>query len=267
MAEETGKRIWKLRQQNGLTQEQLGQRLGVSGQAVSKWENGDSLPDTGLLVSLSRTLECTTDYLLGADGGGGAELYVPQLQEELKSMTPEQKIDLAFKLFHLIDAPSLAHMAPSLHKAVRDSGALPFVHAGPDGVTIGWQGKFLCSVTLDALREAESIWSESLAFELFPAEQRAVLAAVLAHKQSLFLPDTGVTEDELRSRFPVDGDFGAAVEHWVEAGMLEKGKGGYRMGIRAEVLIRVMAVLFRSIWKPGVITTRSAKAPEGSVQG
>lgn len=142
---------------------------------------------------------------------------------------------------------------------------MPFVHAGPDGITIGWKSKFLCSVTLDALRETESIWSESMPFELFPAELRTMLAAVLAHKETLFRPDTAMTEEELRSRFPADGDPGAAIGYWVEAGMLEKGKGGYRMGIRAEILIRVLAVLLRSVAKPGVISTRSAKAPEGAV--
>lgn len=38
-----GNNIKRIRQNKGVTQEQLGDSIGVSGQAVSKWENGDSL--------------------------------------------------------------------------------------------------------------------------------------------------------------------------------------------------------------------------------
>ena len=38
-----GQRISQLRRENGMTQETLAQRLGISNQAVSKWESGDSL--------------------------------------------------------------------------------------------------------------------------------------------------------------------------------------------------------------------------------
>lgn len=49
-----------------LTQEQLGARLGVSGQAVSKWETGESLPDILLLPKLCALLGYTVDELLGS---------------------------------------------------------------------------------------------------------------------------------------------------------------------------------------------------------
>lgn len=59
-----GKRIALLRKQRGLTQEDLAERMGVSGQAVSKWENNLSCPDIALLSELSKTLGVTVDELL-----------------------------------------------------------------------------------------------------------------------------------------------------------------------------------------------------------
>ncbi|MBR5410466.1 MAG: helix-turn-helix transcriptional regulator [Clostridia bacterium] len=56
--------IRRLRKDAGLTQKDLAEKLGVSFQAVSKWENGDALPDTGLLPALCETLNTTADNLL-----------------------------------------------------------------------------------------------------------------------------------------------------------------------------------------------------------
>ena len=52
MNETIGKRIAELRKSKGFTQEDLADRLNVSGQAVSKWENDQTCPDIGLLPQL-----------------------------------------------------------------------------------------------------------------------------------------------------------------------------------------------------------------------
>lgn len=59
-----GAKLAAARKRAGLTQEQLGEKVGVSFQAVSMWEHGDSMPDTGHLVALSETLEISLDRLL-----------------------------------------------------------------------------------------------------------------------------------------------------------------------------------------------------------
>ena len=59
-----GNQIAMLRKQKGLTQNELGERLGVSFQAVSKWERGETLPDTAILLDLAEVLETTVDYIL-----------------------------------------------------------------------------------------------------------------------------------------------------------------------------------------------------------
>ena len=64
MNETIGNRIQKFRKEKGLTQEELAEKLGVSAQAVSKWENDASCPDISLLPQLCRILGITTDELL-----------------------------------------------------------------------------------------------------------------------------------------------------------------------------------------------------------
>lgn len=66
-AKETmGRRIARLRIERGMTQEKLAREMGVSAQAVSKWEHDQNYPDISLLVPLATFLGATTDELLGA---------------------------------------------------------------------------------------------------------------------------------------------------------------------------------------------------------
>ena len=60
-----GETILNYRQQRGLSQEKLAEQVGVSRQAVSKWEVGDASPDTDKLIPLARALGITVDELLG----------------------------------------------------------------------------------------------------------------------------------------------------------------------------------------------------------
>lgn len=64
--QETGKRIAERRRGKGYTQKQLADLLHVTDKAVSKWERGDSYPETALLVPLAAALDATVDELLGA---------------------------------------------------------------------------------------------------------------------------------------------------------------------------------------------------------
>lgn len=65
MREKLARNISIYRKERGLTQEELAQILGLSSQAVSKWENAQTMPDISLLPQLSRTLEVSIDKLLG----------------------------------------------------------------------------------------------------------------------------------------------------------------------------------------------------------
>lgn len=57
-------RIQSLRKQRGMSQEELADAVGVSRQAVSKWESEQATPDLDKVVIMSDIFEVTTDYLL-----------------------------------------------------------------------------------------------------------------------------------------------------------------------------------------------------------
>lgn len=67
MAMNIGNNISALRKQKGITQEELAKELGVSAQAVSKWENNSSCPDVSLLTKIADIFGVTVDTLLRAN--------------------------------------------------------------------------------------------------------------------------------------------------------------------------------------------------------
>ena len=62
-----GKKLKRLRVENGLTQEQLAEDFGISFQAISRWENGNAYPDITLLPVIANYFDISTDELLGVD--------------------------------------------------------------------------------------------------------------------------------------------------------------------------------------------------------
>ncbi|MBO4919852.1 MAG: helix-turn-helix transcriptional regulator [Erysipelotrichaceae bacterium] len=84
-----GQYIQNLRKTKGLSQRQLADQLNISFQAVSKWENGDSIPDTGILLELCELLDTTVDKLL--HGGTYAlnqrkQMHVEEVMEGFRCM-------------------------------------------------------------------------------------------------------------------------------------------------------------------------------------
>ena len=62
-----GQRIQDLRRSRGLSQEGLGDLLGVSRQAISKWESDTTIPEVDKLIAISRRFEISVGYLLGVE--------------------------------------------------------------------------------------------------------------------------------------------------------------------------------------------------------
>lgn len=81
-----GQYIQFLRKSAGLTQGRLAESLGVSHQAVSNWERGESMPDIALLSLLARTLGTTVDRMLAA-----AEDFDPKVCEAYAEAEPERQ--------------------------------------------------------------------------------------------------------------------------------------------------------------------------------
>ena len=59
--------IKKMRQEQGMVQEQVAEYLNVSTQAVSRWETGSALPDITQVPALANLFNCSADMLLGVD--------------------------------------------------------------------------------------------------------------------------------------------------------------------------------------------------------
>lgn len=82
-----GERIQQLRKQRKMSQEELGEKLEVTRQTISKWELDQSTPDLDYIIGISNFFEVTTDYLIkgseeetGTNRGQSAVMPVPQLQ-------------------------------------------------------------------------------------------------------------------------------------------------------------------------------------------
>ncbi len=82
MEQTLGKRIVSHRKRMGLTQDQLAEKLGITAQAVSKWENDQSCPDITMLPRLAEIFGTTSDALLGMDSRvHQAEVVCPEEKE------------------------------------------------------------------------------------------------------------------------------------------------------------------------------------------
>ena len=61
-----GKFIASCRKEQGMTQAVLAEKLGISDRAISKWETGKSMPDSGIMLDLCELLKITVNELLSA---------------------------------------------------------------------------------------------------------------------------------------------------------------------------------------------------------
>ncbi|MBR4054514.1 MAG: helix-turn-helix transcriptional regulator [Clostridia bacterium] len=87
MAETMGQIIKRLRKERNFTQEELAEQLGVTFQAVSKWENDTGMPDISQVVPLASVFEVSTDVLFGLYGKNCRE-EVEELLGKARSMVP-----------------------------------------------------------------------------------------------------------------------------------------------------------------------------------
>lgn len=84
--ETLGKRIASLRKEKNLKQDDLAQKLSVSPQAVSKWENDQTCPDISLLPELANTLGVSVDMLLKGKQEPRTELVPEEKRKDIKDM-------------------------------------------------------------------------------------------------------------------------------------------------------------------------------------
>ena len=75
-----------LRKENSWSQEDFAEKLDVSRQAISRWENGIALPDAQNILQISKLFNVTTDYLLNDDYENRTE--IPTIETTAKETTP-----------------------------------------------------------------------------------------------------------------------------------------------------------------------------------
>jgi len=75
-------KISSLRKAHNLTQEALGEAVGVSAQAVSKWEKGDSLPDISVIPDICKVFGISADALIGTDINISLEMQLEKLLDK-----------------------------------------------------------------------------------------------------------------------------------------------------------------------------------------
>lgn len=138
-------KIYELRKTNGMSQEQLAEKINVSRQSISKWESGESAPELERLIELSRVFDVSTDYLL-----------LPSDVDELKIKTERlenQQNDLKakFQKEHIKNARTLnIFLVYSIAMAVFFFFQLPLPYLWPLGENIATRLTVLAIVLLIA---------------------------------------------------------------------------------------------------------------------
>ena len=94
-----GKFILNCRKEKGLTQEQLAEKLGVTSKSISRWENGNTMPDYSLLKDLCNELDINVNELLSGEKIKGND-YMNKSEENLIKL--RKQIDKRKKVLTII---------------------------------------------------------------------------------------------------------------------------------------------------------------------
>ena len=139
-----GEKLHHLRTERNMSQEALARKLGVSRQAISRWELGEVIPDTANVLAVSRAFGVSTDYLLREESSGeaAAEKTVPP--DDTKERQYAVGEGMAYR-FAVLAGPAVWH----LHADEADKFLLAFA--------LGWTLLFgiLLSRTMTRVRKRD----------------------------------------------------------------------------------------------------------------
>lgn len=108
---ELGKKIYQLRKLSGMTQEQLAEKLDVSRQTLSKWENGAGMPDVESIVRLSVLFQTSLDELLSEGEGGGGDTDSPEKKSAQITLEDMVRINAYNRRMNLLLCSGLLFLA------------------------------------------------------------------------------------------------------------------------------------------------------------
>lgn len=123
---EFGERIYNLRKKSGLSQEDFADKLGVSRQAVSKWETGQSVPDSEKASAIAKFFGVSLDWLIN-----GEEINVPAPQ-------PEQPQPVSAQPTAVTDAVGQSVSAETVSETDTGDRAEEAVHTEPEKKKPWW---------------------------------------------------------------------------------------------------------------------------------
>ena len=95
-----GEFIQQSRKARGFTQKDLGDRIGVSDKTISKWENGNSIPDTSILNELCATLDINVNELLSGEKLT-PEIYSMKAEENMMNLLEDNQKQQCFTTLSL----------------------------------------------------------------------------------------------------------------------------------------------------------------------
>ena len=132
---EIANKLYTLRKKNGLSQEALAEKLGISRQSISKWERAESSPDTDNLIALARLYNISLDELLLNDTKKSEQ---KESNSEQKVNDKENKQDN--KSFDTSDSEKIEANSAEIpdvgHKFVNVNDGNNIVHVGTKGVFV-----------------------------------------------------------------------------------------------------------------------------------
>lgn len=231
-----GRTIAEARKAQGLTQEQLGSELGVSPQAVSRWENGESAPDIALVPDLCRILGISADTLLGVDGAIGLRALgselAKRLSEQNKTKRDEALIDVLGQVF-----------AGWNNFALRDLGCNIAFYRGDKGLDrVGvWLKKGLAFFAVGEMLKGEGpppSTIEKLRSLLAPGHWELAMALLNHPAKEDELLDAGVASSR--------EDLRAALEEMIDAELVLRDRTGYQLAPKNALL---MAAALKALCK------------------
>ena len=107
-----GQRIAALRKERRLSQEELGAQVGVSRQAIYKWESDASLPDIDKLIALSKLFGVSVGWLLGVEEAAAQTQDAPEQTDELTEQQLKMVEEIVGRYIAAQPKPQPATAAP-----------------------------------------------------------------------------------------------------------------------------------------------------------
>ena len=210
-------RIAQARKAAGLSQEQLGEKLGVSGQAVSEWESGAVSPDAAALAAMCRELGVSADWLLLGREPDGAPLIGEDRPDRYTLLLPVPKGQpyTANKAVSRLSGCSWAQQGAPWKKKLRLEDAADVVASAPVVLCRG--------LTRQQVGEALNCFQDARDYPL------------------IYRDSDGDTPEELRKAAPISWDRFYILPN-------QKGGMGFGMTVLAVVVGLIVYGLLGAVW-------------------